>query len=402
MSAVEVWLDPDIRVGTLFSHRGRSAESCTFTYSAEYLAHPEAYPLDPSLPLDAHPFHSVRPLFGAMADSSPDRWGRTLVQRTLAEEARAAGGAPRQPSELDFLLGVRDDLRQGALRYRLPQDDPGSFRATAQDGVPVLADLGDLLVAADRVGADEAGLAELRRLVGAGSSLGGARPKAHVRLPGGAIGLAKFPAAAVDDWNVMAWEHVALGLAERAGIRVPPNRLVPVSGRDVLVVERFDRRSEQRVGYVSAMTMLELADGDRGSYLDIAEVVEEASPCATADLEELWRRIVLGALINNRDDHLRNHGFLREPSGWRLSPAFDLNPVPMAGDFATDVESPGEADRLDAALRHAEFFRLTDTRAGEVLAEVREAVSGWRDLARAAGLSEGEIRRMEPAFDDAA
>ncbi|WP_409485440.1 type II toxin-antitoxin system HipA family toxin [Arsenicicoccus dermatophilus] len=395
--SVEVWLSAarDTRVGTLHAHAGRGAQSFSFAYADDYLARPDAYPIDPALPLRAGAFHSHGRLFGALADSAPDRWGRTLVRRTLAEAARASGETPRQPGELDLLLGVRDDLRQGALRYRLADD---GFEAAAEEGVPVLTELGVLLSLADRVLADEADLSDLRRLVGAGSSLGGARPKAHVRLPGGAVGIAKFPAALHDDWNVMAWEKVTLDLAAAAGITVPPSRLIPVAGQDVLVVERFDRRGDRRVGYVSAMTMLEAADGDRATWLDLAEVVEEVSPRPVQDLRELWRRCAFGILVGNTDNHLRNHGFLRERTGWALAPAFDLNPTPFAAEFATDVADLGDGGSTQAALDVAGYFRLGRDEAETVLGEVRDAVLGWDRAAAAYGIGERERARMAPAF----
>ncbi|WP_374928186.1 type II toxin-antitoxin system HipA family toxin [Kytococcus sedentarius] len=397
MTGIEVWLAPETRVGTLHLHRGRASESASFTYDPAYLAMPGAYAIDPALPLGAGSFHTEQKLFGAFADSAPDRWGRTLVRRTLAESARATGATPRQPSEGDFLLGVRDDLRQGALRFRDPSGD-GVFLAQPDEGVPALTELGPLLGLADRVMADEATLGDLRRLVRAGSSLGGARPKAHVLLPGGAIGIAKFPALGQDDWNVMAWEEVALGLAAAAGIDVPAHRLVPVDGHDVLLVERFDRVGQERIGYVSAMTMLEATDGDRSSYLEIAEVVETHSPRAAADLEQLWRRLVFNALINNTDDHLRNHGFLRTGGGWVLSPAFDLNPTPFAQDFATDVADPGDGGSLDVAMGVAEYFRLSPGRALQVRAEVERATRGWQAAAERVGIGERERSRMAAAF----
>lgn len=395
--SVQVWLGAgqDVRVGTLHAHAGRGAESFTFSYADDYLESPGAYAIDPALPLRTGASHSHGRLFGALADSAPDRWGRTLITRTIAEVARGAGQTPRKPGELDYLLGVRDDLRQGALRYRR---DDGDYQAPASSGIPVLTELGALLALADRVLRDEADLSDLRRLVGAGSSLGGARPKAHVLLPGGVVGIAKFPAAVHDEWNVMAWEQVTLDLARAAGITAPPSRLVPVSGRDVLVVERFDRRGEQRVGYVSAMTMLEATDGDRATFLDLAQVVEEVSPCAREDLRELWRRCVFGILVNNTDNHLRNHGFLREDAGWALSPAFDLNPTPFDADFATDVADPGDGASLEAALAVAGYFRLTSSQARAVLAEVQEAVGGWDRAAAACGIGERERARMAPAF----
>lgn len=399
MTTIEVWRaarGEDIAVGTLHVHAGRGAESYTFSYRDDYLRRPDAAALEPALPLSTGAAHSHGRLFGCLADASPDRWGRTLVRRTVA--AAHPGTRTREPLESDFLLGVRDDLRQGDLRLRLPTDVPGSYRADAAEGVPALTELGTLLALADKVLRDEADLSDLRRLVGAGSSLGGARPKAHVLLPGGAVGIAKFPAAGHDEWNVMAWEKTALDLAGRAGLTAPASRLVPADGRDILVVERFDRREGERVGYISAMTMLELSDGDRASYLDIAEIIEEQSPQARQDLRELWRRIVFGICINNTDDHLRNHGFLRGGSGWRLAPAFDLNPTPYATAFATDIADPGDGGDLDAALAVAAHFRLTTTEARRTIDEVSADCGQWRSVALGHGLSAREVERMAPAF----
>lgn len=253
-----------------------------------------------------------RALFGALTDCAPDRWGRTLMARREAALAREEGRAARSLGEVDYLLGVRDDLRQGALRLSLGN---GPFLADDITGVPALADLPALLNLAQRAENDTADLSDLQRLVRVGSSLGGARPKAHVRDSNGRIAIAKFPSASHDTWNVMAWEKVALDLASRAGIEVPTSRLLKLAGRNVLIVDRFDRtETGARIGYVSAMTKIEASDGEQRSYLEIAEVIERVSPQVTEELHQLWRRIVFSILISNTDDHLRNHGFLLPPS----------------------------------------------------------------------------------------
>jgi serine/threonine-protein kinase HipA len=240
------------------------------------------------------------------------------------------------------------------------------------------------------------------RLVRVGSSLGGARPKAHLRDLNGRLCIAKFPSAGTDTWNVMAWEKVALDLAAAAGIAVPVSRLLVLADRHVLLVERFDRTpSEQRLGYVSAMTMLEAADGDQRSYLEIADVIERCSDRVTEDLHQLWRRIVFSILISNTDDHLRNHGFIHVVGDvWRLAPAFDLNPEPAAGPkyLATSIDGTDDAADLDIALGVAEYFRLDGDTARVVVGQVAGAVSGWRQAAARSGLSGKEIDRMSPAF----
>lgn len=401
---VGVWLSMDgvdVRAGRLYSQRRRNAESATFIYDEGYLALPGAYELDPALPLRTGAHHTPvdLPLFNAMRDTSPDRWGRRLVERAERLRSEEADAAPRGLSEADFLLGVRDDLRQGALRFRRDLADP--FLASVDTGVPALIDLPELLGAAGRVESDHAGSAEIRRLVQAGSSLGGARPKAHVRDSSGRIAIAKFPSA-LDTWNVMAWEKLTLDLAADAGIIVPTSELHVIADRHVLVVGRFDRiGDERRIGYVSALTMLEARDHDVRSYLEIAEVVEERSPAATAELEQLWRRIVFSVLISNTDDHLRNHGFLHDGArNWRLSPAFDINPNPAPGEkhLRTAIDDTETMASIDLTLEVAEFFRLDSRRATQVLAEVRDAAAKWRTVAAQMGLSRAEIEGMAPAF----
>jgi serine/threonine-protein kinase HipA len=298
------------------------------------------------------------------------------------------------------LLGVRDDLRQGALRFR--DVDGGVFLADEIDGVPHLLELPRWLSAADRLERDEASEDELRALLRGGSSLGGARPKAHVLDAEGRISIAKFPSPANDGWDVIRWESVTLQLAHDSGIRVPDSALHVIDGQPVLVVRRFDRVRDQRVGYVSAMTMLELNDGDRGSYVEIADVIERFSPSATADLRQLWRRAAFSVLVSNFDDHLRNHGFLWETSaGWSLSPAFDMNPDPRPGPrlLSTSIDFGEDEARVDTLLAVADYFRLDASTAKTVLGEVVAATGNWRARARETGLRDAALAQMEPAFE---
>jgi serine/threonine-protein kinase HipA len=396
--------DKNLLAGRMYSRRRRGVESASFSYDDRYLADPDAYPLDPLLPLVAGTLQTAagRGMFGAFGDSLPDRWGRTLIQR--AEQVRAAnsGTAPRSTGELDLLLGVRDDLRQGAMRFRLAEEGP--FLATEDSGVPILTDLPALLDIAARAEADAADLDDLERLVRAASSLGGARPKAHVLDAAGRVAIAKFPSVSQDTWNVMAWEKVALDLARDAGLTVPDSHLVRIGDRHVLIVDRFDRQDGTRIGYASAMTMLEAGSGDQRSYLEIAEVIEERSGSATAELRQLWRRIAFSVLISNTDDHLRNHGFLHERAGsWALSPAFDLNPNPAHGPkyLSTAIDFTATRASVDTLMGVADYFRLGTDDALEVLAEVTRAVGRWRQVARSHGLHGRDLDIMEPAFEHA-
>jgi serine/threonine-protein kinase HipA len=391
----------DVLAGRLWSHRRRGSESATFSYTPEYLARRDAYELDPVLPLSAGQQQTPagRPMFGAFTDCAPDRWGRRLIDRNEQHHARLHDGAERSFGEIDYLLEVRDDLRQGALRFRDPER--ATYLAHESVDVPPLLALPKLLAAAEHLERDEASEAELQTLLRGGSSLGGARPKAHVLGAAGRVAIAKFPSPSNDDWDVMRWEAVALTLARDAGVQVPDSTLHTIDGKAVLIVDRFDREQGRRIGYVSAMTMLEAADGDVGSYLDIAEVIERHSDRAAEDLRQLWRRIAFSVLISNTDDHLRNHGFLRaSTAGWSLSPAFDLNPDPRPGPKAlsTTIDYDSAAARIDMLLGVAELFRLTDDGAHGVLRDVSDATSRWRTVAQQVGLDRAAIDQMASAF----
>jgi serine/threonine-protein kinase HipA len=394
--------EKNLLAGRMYSHRHRGVESASFVYDDRFLASPDAYALDPALPLVAGTLQTPvgRPLFGAFTDSLPDRWGRMLIRRAERVRAKAAGTAPRSMSEVDLLLGVRDDLRQGAMRFQL--DEQGPFLATEDSGVPALTDLPALLDIAARVERDSADYDDLQRLLRAGSSLGGARPKAHVLDAAGRVAIAKFPSDGSDAWDVMAWEKVALDLAKDAGMTVPDSQLIRIGDRHVLIVDRFDRRGAVRIGYASAMTMLEARDGDQRSYLEIAAVIEERSASATAELRQLWRRMAFSILISNTDDHLRNHGFLHERAqSWSLSPAFDLNPNPAAGPkyLSTAIDFDDTRASVETLLSVADYFRLDAGQALNVLAEVTQAVANWRRVAQTYGLTQRDQGDMEPAFE---
>jgi serine/threonine-protein kinase HipA len=394
--------DEDTLAGRLWAHRRRATESATFGYAPEYLARRDAYELDPALPLSSGAQQTPvgRPIFGAFSDCAPDRWGRRLIHRAERQRAHREGDAERSFGEIHYLLGVRDDLRQGALRFR--SSETAVFLAEETSGVPHLIDLPRLLSAAERLEHEDASDIDLQTLLRAGSSLGGARPKAHVLDRGGRVAIAKFPSPAKDEWDVIRWEAVALTLARDTGISVPAFALHTIDGKAVLIVDRFDRNRDRRVGYVSAMTMLEANDGDEGSYLDIADVIEHQSASAGEDLRELWRRIAFSIIISNTDDHLRNHGFLRNTTaGWSLSPAFDLNPDPRPGPkyLSTAIDYDATAANLGTLLEVAGHFRLTPNEARDVLRDVVTATRRWRKVAHEMGLSQEATEEMAVAFE---
>lgn len=392
----------DIAVGDLWMHRAGRSESATFAYRPGYLSRPGAYPLDPDLPLEGGQFQTAvgHSLFGAFSDTAPDRWGRKLIQRAEAVAAREEQRTARTFAERDYLLGARDDMRQGALRYRPPGGD--QFVAAEDTGVPALLQLGTLLSAAEALERDDPTSQQLRLLLRGGSSLGGARPKAHVIGADGHPAIAKFPSAKNDDWDINRWECVALTLARKAGIVTADHQLERVDGKPVIVLRRFDRGpGGHRLGYISAMTLLSGSDGTAYDYLDIAEQIEEDSERPSDDLRELWARCAYGRLISNTDDHLRNHGFLRGSAGWRLSPAFDVNPNPYREAFATTF-GDDDTGSLAPLLANAELFRLDTDAVASTLARVTAATDQWETVAAKHGLSSAATAQMAPAFETAA
>jgi serine/threonine-protein kinase HipA len=386
----------DVFAGRMWSHGAGRTESATFAYDDSYLTSPDSYELDPLLPLLSGQQQTPvgQALFGAFSDCAPDGWGRRLIIR--AANRSATGRAAASYRELDFLMGTRDDMRQGALRFRYTGQD--EFQAQATTEIPPLVRLGPLLNASASLDRGDASDEQLRLLLRAGSSLGGARPKAQVTDSSGRLAIAKFPRVQGDDWDVIRWEAVAHQLAQDAGITISPARLEVIDQKPVLILERFDRDGRGdgygRIGYVSAMTRLEATDGNSGDYLEIALATEQVR-----DRRELWRRIAFTILISNTDDHLRNHGYLRRSSsGWDLAPAFDLNPDPQGGLFATQLDGD-DTGNINNLLALADHFDLTPTQATDALRDVVKAVSGWSDIARRLGISKSDITFMTPAFE---
>ncbi len=389
--------------GRLWARARKGRQSASFEYDPAWLAHPDRFALDPALTLDRGPFHTPAetPLFGAIGDSAPDRWGRVLMRRAERRRAERAGGTPRSLTEIDYLLMVNDEARQGALRFALEEGGP-FLAADADHPIPPLIDLPRLLSAADRVGTESDTDEDLRLLLAPGSSLGGARPKASVRDRDGQLAVAKFPHHE-DTIDSVRWEALALSLAGKAGVRVPDWRVEKVAGRPVLLLRRFDRRQAERIPFLSAMSMLGARDREVRSYFELADVLRQHGAAAKADIQALWRRIVFSVLISNTDDHLRNHGFLYESQdGWRLAPAYDLNPVPVdikPRVLATAISEDDGTASLQLALSVAEYFELSANDACGIAAEVGKAVSTWRDEAAGFGLAKGDIDRMASAFD---
>ncbi|MGQ3385025.1 type II toxin-antitoxin system HipA family toxin [Glutamicibacter sp. TV12E] len=400
MTTVEVLAggEDDARlVGQAHFTRTRNQISTTFLYDPGYLAG-DGTSIDPALPLVSGAQHQTG-LVRAFADSAPDRWGRNLIEKAERARARAESRAPRRLDDLDFLLGVSDDTRQGALRFRLPGD--GKFLGKPSS-VPQLVSLPELLRAADEVASDDDPGRALKQLLDTGTTgLGGARPKASVRLEDGSLAIAKFPHGS-DQWDVMAWEATALDLMQAAGIGTPRRRLARVGGRSVLILRRFDRTEMgARIGYISAMTALGASDGDHRDYAEVAEAIRDLSLSPRSDHHELFDRVVASVALGNTDDHLRNHGFLADHGSWALSPAFDVNPNPDPWRARSTSIMGADAlpDEAGALLALAEDCSLDTMRARERMGRVIAALTGWRAAAQRNGVRAQEITMMAEAIE---
>jgi len=392
-----------VLVGRLWARMRKGRDSATFEYDEDWLGRQDRFALEPALQLGPGPFHTSpdKPIFGAIGDSAPDRWGRVLMRRAERRRAERAGETPRTLREIDYLLMVNDEARQGALRFAL---EPGGPFLAADDVTPIppLVELPRLLSAAENVVSDSDSDEDLRLLLAPGSSLGGARPKASVMDRDGSLVIAKFPHKD-DEIDIVRWEAVALSLADKAGIPVPDWRMEEFGGKSIILLRRFDRANGQRIPFLSAMSMLGATDNETRSYLEFVDALRQQGAAPKEDMHLLWRRIVFSVLISNTDDHLRNHGFLYDgPDGWRLAPAYDLNPVPVDISprvLATAIDFDDSTASLDIALSVAPYFELEDTEALRIASEVGKAVRGWRQEAARAGLAAGQIDRMASAFE---
>jgi serine/threonine-protein kinase HipA len=381
-------------VGRLWSYFRNSRETASFEYDKSWLANPLRFSLEPALALYEGKFHTEKSLFGSIGDSAPDRWGRILIRRFEAEKSKAIHQKPRQLNEIDYLMLVNDRLRQGSLRFKRGNGE--EFLSSDIKTVPLLTDLSKLLAASHHVLENNEMSEELRLLLAPGSSLGGARPKACVQDKYGNLHIAKF-SRKDDEFSVVLWEAVALTLAKDAGITVPQWRVQ----KDMIIIRRFDRNRQKRLPFLSAMSMLGANDNDSGhSYLEIADALTQYGASPRVDLAELWRRIVFNVFISNTDDHLRNHAFLYEVGrGWKLSPAYDLNPNPYGKNaLSLNISETDSTQSLDLALSVAEYFHLTMKEAQTIIEETSCAVKNWRNVARSLNASNRKIEFMENAF----
>lgn len=392
-------------IGVLSAQQAKGRKAFSFSYDADWITSQQQILLDPDIAwYGGQQYPNGKENFGAFLDSMPDTWGRTLMKRRAAIDARHAGKATPTLYDIDFLLGVHDLSRMGALRFK--RDPEGDFLANDPvSPTPPWASIRELQYGASLIESNE-DTDEVNQwlavLMAPGSSLGGARPKANILDDEGHPWIAKFPTAS-DTIDRGAWEYLAYRLAINAGIEMANCRLEKVAGKHhTFFTKRFDRLKHERIHFASAMTMTgkseELIRDEQPSYLDIVEFIQFSGSSVMEDMHQLWRRIVFNILISNTDDHLRNHGFILAPQGWRLSPAFDINPSIDKDRLALNIDIDNNTLNLELAQSVGIYFRLSEKEMKTIINEVRSSVTAWKKIAQEIGIARSEQILMAGAF----
>lgn len=392
-------------IGVLTAHFAKGKKAFGFEYDKDWLHTDSQRLLDPDLEFYPGPqFPLNKGNFGVFLDSMPDTWGKTLMRRREAQEARARDEKPKTLYEIDFLLGVYDESRMGALRFKTEMDGP-FLDNDDTNPAPPWSSLGELQEAVKQLESDSQN-DTIRKwisvLIAPGSSLGGARPKANIVDVKKNLWIAKFPSKA-DPVDKAAWEFLAYKLALASGIDMAKCKLEKVSGQyHTFLTQRFDRQNGKRVHFASAMTMTGNSEDsvrdNPASYLEIVEFIENHGVNVDANLHQLWRRIVFNIAISNTDDHLRNHGFILTGKGWVLSPAYDLNPSIEKDGLSLNIDMYDNGLDYDLAKSVGEYFRLGDYEMEAILEDVLAAVKNWESIADQIGIPNRDRELMQKAF----
>ncbi|WP_372649412.1 type II toxin-antitoxin system HipA family toxin [Draconibacterium sp.] len=398
--------DPQL-IGILSAHAAKGRKAFSFEYAAAWLKSAEYSLLDPDIQFYGGPqFPNNKENFGLFLDSMPDTWGRTLMKRRAAQNATEKGERAKTLYEVDYLLGVLDESRMGALRFKTDPNGP-FLDNNVLSPTPPWSSVAELQEAASNIEnetSNDAVKKWLAILIAPGSSLGGARPKANILDKDHNLWIAKFPAKN-DTTDKAAWEYLAWQLALKAGIVMSECRISKVAGKyNTFFTKRFDREQERRIHFASAMTMTgnneDTIRDNPASYLEMAEFIQNHGTRINENLEQLWRRIVFNIAISNTDDHLRNHGFLLTEKGWVLSPAYDINPSIDKDGLALNIDMDNNALDFELAKSVGPFFRLENKQMDRIIAEVTTSVQNWRKMAKHIGISNSEQDLMAKAFHD--
>lgn len=392
-------------MGTLSAHSAKGKKAFSFEYDKSWIQSEQQFLLDPDIQLFQGPqFPNNKENFGIFLDSMPDTWGRTLMKRRAAQQSREKNQTMPILYDIDYLLGVYDGSRMGALRFKTNKEGP-FLDNDNKTSIPPWSSIRKLQYAAHQLQNDEIDNKEkewLALLMAPGSSLGGARPKANIYDTNQELWIAKFPSKN-DTFNKGAWEYLTHLLAVEAGINMAPCKIEKIIGNHhTFFTKRFDREIKERIHFASAMTMTSNNEATirdtSASYLDIAEFISNYGASVEKNLHQLWRRLVFNIAISNTDDHLRNHGFLLTNNGWVLSPAYDLNPSTDKSGLALNIDMDNNALDFKLAKNVAPFFRLNDKQMKQIFHDVFKSVSRWKDKATQLGISKLEQQMMNGAF----
>ena len=392
-------------IGILSAQQAKGKKAFSFEYDKDWLKSDQKFLLDPDIQLYGGPqYPNQKENFGIFLDSMPDTWGRTLMKRREAQLAREKNVKPKTLYDIDFLLGVFDESRMGALRFKI--DPVGEFLDNNKTAsTPPWTSIRELQNAAfifeNDIDSEDVNR-YLSVLITPGSSLGGARPKANILDADKSLWIAKFPSK-TDTIDKAAWEFLAYQLATKAGIEMAPCRMERILGKHhTFFTKRFDRENGERIHFASAMTITgnneDTIRDNQASYLDIAEFISNNGANIEANLHQLWRRIIFNIAISNTDDHLRNHGFILTKEGWILSPAYDLNPSIDKDGLALNIDTDNNELDFDLAKSVGEYFRLNKNQMEVIIQEVLEVTTKWKTMANEIGISRSEQELMEKAF----
>ena len=392
-------------VGILSAQQAKGKKAFSFEYDRDWLKSGQQFLLDPDIQLYGGPqYPNQKENFGIFLDSMPDTWGRTLMKRREAQLAREKNVKPKTLYDIDFLLGVFDESRMGALRFKI--DLVGEFLDNDKvTSTPPWASIRELQNAAF-IFENDINNEDVNRylsvLITPGSSLGGARPKANILDADKSLWIAKFPSK-TDTIDKAAWEFLAYQLSTKAGVEMAPCRMERILGKHhTFFTKRFDRENGERIHFASAMTMTgnneDTIRDNQASYLDIAEFISNHGANIEANLRQLWRRIIFNIAISNTDDHLRNHGFILTKEGWILSPAYDLNPSIDKDGLALNIDTDNNELDFDLAKSVGEYFRLNNNQMEEIIQQVLGVTTKWKTIANEIGISRSEQEVMGKAF----
>ena len=393
-------------IGVLSAQQAKGKKAFSFGYDKDWLKSEQKFILDPDIQFYGGPqYPNQKENFGIFLDSMPDTWGRTLMKRREAQQAKEKNEKPKTLYDIDFLLGVFDESRMGALRFKTNPN--GEFLDNNKSAsTPPWSSIRELQNAATNFEHDEDN-DEVKKwlsvLMAPGSSLGGARPKANILDNDKSLWIAKFPSK-TDTTDKAAWEFLAYQLAIKAGIEMAPCRIEIIMGNyNTFFTKRFDRKNGERIHFASAMTMTsnneDTVRDNQASYLDIAEFISSNGVNIKANLHQLWRRIIFNIAISNTDDHLRNHGFILTKEGWILSPAFDLNPSVDKDGLVLNIDTVNNELDFELAKSVGKYFRLEEKQMAKIIQEVKQATSNWKTIAKELGIPRGEIELMTKAFN---